>query len=680
MSPKVTLAGVDLGGPIALPGGVVDWELRAGVTPFEAGWEVSDRRASQLESARGKPSVLIFQGKKSISIQQVYLLEIQAGRTDHTRVLRISDRRWLWARYHIEVSCNVRRATGERFLIGDEELLENQQIEDTIKYATYSLYPPEAPSKVWTAQLLLDFVFRSMEQPYTIRGSLPQVEIQDLQLSGTGADVLDEVLRYLPGIDVYIDLQGAAVVYDTRASVDGVLARLQERPQVGSYARKVDRRAMRPRSIRVLFDPEVECRFTYREGGTQTRDNIGLTNVAESPDIETTLSDGTRVARSSWVDMDSLFTAWGSFGMLRRAISFSELRKFALKSGFSSFEAIWGNDPSAAVFDPQAAKRARCAIHYWRRCFALERIFFGRLLAIRAVRAAIVSPTTGRRARAQAYCDWIRKPAMIGIVRSNDPNTKAGWFVPGFAELLDDADIAPATVSVKDEQAGVIEVVPTMDPQGYANAMVLGGPKDGKLPDMLLGTGNRLALDLYSQWDAIELADDFAMHVVMTVVPGTPNNSKRLWPVEVLASDVGENNAEGPTVEVRVYPGVCTARFAWSDSAEDAIIAGIKGQSPLPADRLVDPQLLQDVARATAKRIYDIFRDTPTGTLQVDLDEDLVPDGSLIGVKHAVVGGAATISQAKFGAVRRPVDIWRYLPASARRAIMHVLNEGTVNR
>lgn len=677
----MTLGGVALGGPVSLPGGVVDWELRAGVVPFEAAWEVTQSRADLLVSMRGSALTLVMKGpRKQATFEGVYLLEIHPGRTDHTRVLRLADRRWLWSRHHVEAHCNVRRSTGERFMLTNETLLENSESEDDIKYATFSLYPPEAPASKWTADTLLKFVFAELGQPYKVKGALPDVEIQDLVLEGSGSDVLDSVLRYLPGADVYLDKSGTAVVYDTRTEEPGLLGRLQARPQaVGVYARLVDRSATRPRAVRVLFDPEVECKFTYREGGTQVRDSTGLTNVLETPDLTTRVA-GKDVARGSVVDMDSAFTAWGAFGLFRRAVSFAELRRFALKSGFASFEGIWGNDPSSSFFDPQAAGRARAAVHHWRRTYAMEAIFFGRLLAIRPVRAAIISATTGRRARAQAYCDWIRKPAMIGLVKSTDPNTNAGWFVEGFAEALNDAKVAPATVTIPDEQAGLIEVTPRLDPQGHASAMVFGAPKDGKLPDARLGTGNRLALDLYSQWDAVELADDFAMHVVLTVVPGTPNSAGRLWPVEVTAGQVGEANADGPVVAVRVYPGVCTARFAWSDDAENAIVAGIKGTAPLPAERLVDPELLQQVAEAAAKRVYDLFRDAPAGAMQVDLDPDIEPQGSLSSVSHRVIGGAATVTRPTFGGVRRPVDIWRYLPSSARRAIMHILNDGTVNR
>lgn len=676
---KATLGGVALGGPPTL-GGVYDWEFRAGVAPVERAWEVSRQRADQLAGQTGDvPLRLVLEhGRDRLEVEHVYLLEILPGSRPETRTLRLADRRWLWGTSWVACSANIRRTTGEKFLLNDEDLLENAILEDVVKYATYSLWPPEAPANAWTAHQLLSRVFEQMGQPFRLGDELQAIEVQDLELDSPGAEALQAVLAYLPGVDVYMDRAGVAVVYDTRSERGaGILPALKARQQgVGLDARAVDRSGIRPASVVVLYTPEVECRFNYSEGGTTARDSASLSNVGAVPDISLTLADGSTVARHSFVDLERMFAAWGAFGALNRELSYSVLRKYMLKAGGAILEYLWANDPATAVRDPEAQARVRTAIAYWRTWFAIEPVFYGRLRAIRAVRAAILDTSKARRAPAAAYADWLRKPSLHGLIKSTDPNTDAGWFTAGYADRLSDARIAPAEVTIKDAGAGIIQVRPQIDHQGRASAIVLGRPLTDALPSAHIGTANRLALDLHAQWDQVELSPTFKLAVVLTVVPGSPNGIGRFWQEEVTAGEAGAGEARGPKVYARVLPAVATARFAWSDDEADGIYGCLRGTSPLPSSRLVDPELVRQVAVATAKRVYDAYRDEPGGTIQVDLQPELEPAGSLVAVRHGVARGRELVTEAKFATAKRAVDIWRYLPESARRALLHVLEDG----
>lgn len=677
---KASLGGVALGGPATL-GGVYDWEFRAGIAPVERAWEVSAHRATELEGQTGDvPLQLVIEHDRGkLEVAHVYLLEILPGSRPETRILRLADRRWLWGHSYVACSANIRRTTGEKFLLNDEDLLENAILEDRVRYATYSLFPPENPSSAWTAHQLLDHVFSKLGQPFRLADELLAIEVQDLELDSSGSEALQAVLAYFPGVDVYMDREGVAVVYDTRSARGAdVLPRLKLRQHgVGVDARVVDRSGIRPASVVVLFTPEVECRLNYNEGGTVVADGATLSNVAPVPDLTLDISTGT-VARGSIVELEKMFTAWGAFGALNQVLSYSVLRKYMLKAGGAILEYLWANDPASAVKDPEAQARVRTAIAYWRNLYAIEPKFYGRLRAIRAVRAAILNTASGRRAPAAAYADWTRKPSLHGLIKATDPNTDAGWFTEGYAERLTDARIAPAEVTVKDAGAGVISVKPQLDHQGRASAIVLGKPLDSKLPSAHIGTANRLALDLYAQWDQVELSPTFKLAVVLTVVPGSPNDLGRFWQEEVQAAEADAGAARGPKVYARVLPAVATARFAWSDDQAEAIYGCLRGTSPLPSSRLVDAELVRAVAVATAKRVYDAYRDEPAGSIQVDLQPELEPVGSLVSVRHGVARGREAVTEARFASAKRAVDIWRYLPESARRALLHVLEDGSL--
>lgn len=686
---SVRFGGVYLGGANSY-----EFEMAVGVRPVEKFWVVTAARAARIPV--GVPLDLVVSGSskgKTLTWQNLYCLEILPGPTPHQRTLHVADRRWLWSRRHVASEFNVRRTTGDKFFVNNTTNVENAVVQPTLAYAKWSLYPRDNGGSLWTGLQILGDVFQAIEQPYRVDGTLPEIEIQDLALDDTGGDALERAMArcFSGGADVYIDLDGTAVVFNTLPPPT-IKTQVRGEPPYPFLARKhaiypgdvqsVSRRALRPKNVHVLFSIEAETRYDFNEGGTIARDDPVLKNVAPSPDVAVTLSDGTVVSRGSYVLLESLFSAWGAFGYFNRQMSTDVLRKNALKHGWASFEQEFGNNPLEPP-DPVKQRRAATAVEHWRRTFQIDETFVQRITNLRASRLAVLNVQTGLYAPAEVYCDWTRRPSFKGYARKPEANMNHGWAVQGYAPLLADAKVCPASVTIEDASAGVFRVHPQIDPYGLTQAMVLGYPAAvgsapaGSLPQQDgLAAANRQREDLYARWDCVELSSTFKLAVILSASPASPNDLRRFHKITISQAEAGESGAEGPDVYIRVFPGVLTARYGWSDENGQQILDAIRGRGAgFPPSALLNETLLRSVAIATAKRTYSNWRDLPLGSAQIDMDPTIKPQGSLSSVRHVMNGGVvATV--VNFEGPKKPVDLWPFMDSATRRTLMRYLGEG----
>jgi hypothetical protein len=523
-------------------------------------------------------------------------------------------------------------------------------------------------------------VFEQLGETLTVRGSVRQVEVQDLELDDPPDAAVERALGYLPGADVFVDRSGRYVLRDTLSGGESeVLSRLTRRQVSDLDATVVDRSALRPSEVIVLFTPEPEGRLEAQEGGTQVRDTMTMVNKAPVPD-PFLLVDGVKVGRGTYLALEALFTAWGAFGAQSRLLSIEILRRNAFKHGAVGVEDEFGHDPTLPP-DALNALRARVAVDAFRATYEIDRDFWSRVAALRPYRAAVLNTQTGVRAPAEVFCDWTRRPSLKGRALQGDANVNAGWAVRGWAALLKDAKAMPGrdgrAVAILDPSAGVIRLMPGLDPYGNSQTMALGYPDGGLMPSQLLGDANRNADDLYAQWDLVELEAGFRASVVLTAIPASPNDSRRLHALRVPSGLATQGRCTGPPIYVRVFPGIMTARYRWDDAQSAQILGAFKGQNAWPDALLVNRQQVLSVGLAAARRVYDALADRPDGGAQVDLDPELEPSGTCSSVVHALDSGGATITRARFTSARVPADLWRYLDASTRKAINRVLLDGT---
>jgi hypothetical protein len=682
---RVLLGGVEIGGDVT--GAGYDWELRSGVDPVERQWRVSRARADQIPPMRPL-ELRIESERETLVVQHVYLLQVLPGALpgpEQDATLRLADRRFLWSREWVSTTMNLRRATGDtRLANAGQNAGENALVLPEIEYARFSLGPnPQAPTAPWTAEDALRWlIVEKLGAPVVVRDQLPEVEIENLLLEDPGHHAVERLLAYLPGVNLYVDRDGQVVVYDTLSGGETApFAAMTDRPHGGAGGVRVVRSEdLAPSEFVVHFGIESECRFDAQEPSSGSNapvdeDEPNLIPVLQVPDPELELGDRT-VARATWAEQSDVFAAWGAFGLYNTAVSFDVLRRFALKFGWANFEQAWGNSPLLPPnSEPLNALRARTAVDAYRRLYRVGRYFWQRIESMREVRVAILDFVTGAYAPAEVFCDWTRRPTFRGMSYQNDPNVQQGWFQRGWAANLADVDPAPVAVRVVDEQSGVIRLEPTLDPYGHSQAMVLGYPQGGLIPLQTgLAEANRTGQEVYARWDRVVVEEGFQVAVVMTVVPGSPNDTGRLWQERVPASAIGLEG-RGPPMHLRVFPGIATARFGWTDSGGEAIKNAILGRGPWPADQLVNGTIVRDVAQATARRAAEAYRPRPMGTAVADMRPGVEPAGSLDSVQHVLRGNGVTETVATFRVARAPQDVWRYLSTSTRRALMGVLNQ-----
>jgi len=673
-APIVTFAGEVMRGSR-----VFDWDLTTGVQFVDKQYSVSLELADKLREVIGTPQTLEIHSytAPSLKVENLYLIEILPGADPFTDVLRIVDGRWLWSKVHVSTTFNLRRTTGDTFLLNTDGDLSNAVIQPGIKYAHYTIIDSET---AWTPRAALGEVMAQLGQPFRFANEPPEVEIENLVLEDDGASAVERVLGYLPGMRVFLDLAGEAVFYDSLSGgeIDALFA--IDRPHVqGQQVDYVDRSGIRPSQVRVLFDPWIELRLNYQEPSASAtvsvnHDTNNLVNVAPVPDLTLTLANGATVARGTWVPMEDLFAAWGSRTLAgeTRTPSFAELRARYCRGGASGFVEWLGNIPGEPP-DPVWLARAETCVAYWRQTFRIEHDFWSRIATLLPFRAGVINTETGAFAPAEAYCDWFRRPSWHGAAKLKlDANTNQGWVIQGYDEAISGAKPVPAYIKIEDADSGVIRVASRLDHYGLLDQVVWGRPTDGVITSQDMGLANRTGVEVRGRWDAIKIEAGWKLSVLMTAVPGSPNSTDRLHVEEI----DGPGDAKGPIQDARVYAGVMPVFYGWADSKATEIVDAVKGEGDLPRELVTNQQTIRNIAEAVAARIYSTTADRPGGSVVVNMNPGMVPTGSMSHVRHVMDDGEC-LTRMEFPPVRQSASIWRFLDGSTRRAVLHVLNNGT---
>lgn len=722
MAVTVKLGGVNIGGDNAY-----SWPLSTGVFPHEAKFTVTERVADDLRdkvmfggqaapssgtidpSTADDPNEVPPQFPHGISyevnrdgpggnlqVDHLYLVDIFPGPTTHTRRIRVVDRRWMWQHLYIASTFNERRVTSEITTQDEGQAPTLRVVTPNVIYNEFTLKNGDR----WLASDVLKKVLRrvagyDVDVSDKIAKRFDQQPVDDLFLDDPAHFAVERVLAYLPGASVYINREGKAVVVDTLdGSEDAVYQANKDKQQMQVGTRVADRRNARPRKIIVLVTPEIDVRFNYTEpsgSGTAvvTEDTNELVNVARMTDLDGLAYNGEVIGPGTMTPLSDLFSAYGNGpghgdGNRRtRPLDWDILRKHrasAFRLAELEFSIV---NRSTQVADPIWARRIAAIGQAYRQFFKLDDLFAQRFASIRPVRSGIVSAVHGARAKSPVYSDFVRRPGYHGLSR-HGTSPLQGMTVRGHADKLVDCTAAPFNVKVlKPSSQGVLQLVPERgDPEGYYTASILGHPEEVQgIPLGLLGIANaQIAGALYNVcWEHVQLEAGWKMSTVLSCIPASPNSIARFHREEItpaMASDViGRDVGEctGPVSYVRVFPAVATARFAWTDEAGEVTLGYIKGENPdLPLKNMTNPTHVLDVAKAAAARVYSGLLDRPFGTMQVDMDPELVPTGAINKVQHLMQGGA-TVSKVSFSTVATPLDIWRFLPASTRRSLMRSL-------
>lgn len=702
IAPRVTLDGIPVVASVP-----VRWTFSAGIRPATTEVRLERVAAETLFAAAvaGAPTTaptptrpgLVAPGRAStlsieipghdlLVLSRLYVMSL--GPTDDPALVDVllADGRVWWDRVHVARSYNVRRKTNDRrgFAPGAPRQAAaalTLQARD-VDYARYSINPRNG--KPWIAHdVLLDVLAAVAVDGISISGLAGRdVPVEGLQIDDPGPAAVGRALALVPGADLYLDERGVAVVFDRRDGAERLLA-ADTAPVVGRpLSALTDLRRSRPSEVHVLFTREVEWRVdTERVTGTAEDFAHMALNVLSVPDVSLVLPSGRTVLAGTWVPIDEALSAWEATPRLGQgvAINLDNLHDFYLIPAV--FQAlVQQSDPPDSVL----AARISMLYAHFRRSYRIDRALMDRVVEVKDQRAALLDDETGLRAPAAVYSDWTAWYHQRGEAAANRHLRLADSFT-GFAPLIADARLAPASVQVADGDLGILSISWLNDPTGRILTVVPGrvvGPDGVRVPlsdpreDRPGGAGILAA--------QLRLTRDYKATMIVTVVPAAPNDDRRFYRHVVTPADVEAitgltvGPAVGPVWELRVGAATETARYEWRDDQEGAIGA-LVGFEPLDRAAAVAPvnlERLHFVAVAAAAELYARYMDRLEGTVAVGWTPELRPVGNAAAITHELATDGAALTTATLPSDVAPVDLVAFLPEDVRRQVLGLVKVG----
>lgn len=670
------------------------WTFKAGVLPHIQSFtlttgralEIAERFRYQHEGNTGTTvnealSLKITTEEETLEVRRlVWLGNRSAGDPRYQRVF-VADRRILWQELFFEGSFNMRRRSGERRIVSGAMVpLEVAQAVDDVVFRSSTL---ENGTTRYTATRVLEVMLEFLNGPggYQV-GDVPlEDSISGVDLRGPAHLMLNQLLGYLPGLNVWIDESGDAVTFSEVSGEFVELAKLRS-SRVGGWWITADQSPRRPKRIHVYRPRVVEVRWNYEEeessftgnSSTVTRDQQGedleelplLDNVAPVPDATLLLASGRTAIRGEWVTIRELLDAWqntanGSYPT-SNPLTMRKVRKHYLR--LSELHGIYTMTPGAP--DLVWGARINTIQEHYRRTFRIRKRWMGCVLRVQARRVALIDPETGTLGRSEVFCDYVVKPSARGL-GSEGVHYRA-WEVAGYADELVDAKVAPFDVRMIDPELGIFSIVGRPDAWGKSVKVAPGSFSSAGPPVTTAG-------DAYTLFEGGELDSGWKCAVVLSVIQDSPNDLGRLHRTTVdfadacaqLPGDVEPGEQNG--VDVHVFDGVETARFGWLDDFDQDVYDAIRlGQEP-PEVLMVNPDTVYRASLARAAQVAAGRLDRAEGTAVSSLTPGVRLAGSLQKLTHEVVRGAKGVqvrTVASMEPVGEPENPYAFMPASVR--------------
>lgn len=696
--------------------GSVSWTLSDGTGPSTA--EIAVAGAPELLKGTAAPVDLRMDTRdaEETLIRDLYVLHQRPGSSPEVTVVLAADRRWLWERAHIARRYNMRRTVGVR-RVGASGTPVVDPVVDDVKYHPMSLKDQIRP---WRAEEILRDVLNevmSVERDHSnaapnivIESSFDSLPVENLEIDDAGPDAVAQVLRFLPEAGITVDPDGTVRVYSRANGQDRRVVEDSGGPTVGhGTIEYIDFRRIRPREVRVLFTTEHEVRFNFVEvgpGGTVSRrtDDRFMDNVLPLPDFTLTIG-GRTLTRGTWVPInDDLFTAWGSIP------GYGSLDIDALRTAMVPYMDLWTPLRLAGLSSPDAdwASRIAALQQHWRRTYRINRRWLDRIHTINAYRVATIDPTTGTRAPAPAFADFaymhsqrslfVQSGAQIAGAGGDIADLAVFLNVDGYADLIDDAKPAPVRVSVVDRDQGIVRLDYLVD-ENRIFEMALPSKLDNcPTASIRIGTttGRPYAFNMIEEGRSSvpELSADHSVAVLLTCTPAYPNDSRQLFALTRKPGDVaallpsalrsGIGEALGPPMEVRIRPGMETARVAWKDDRATDIerrFGVTEGDADI-SDLIVNlgagdrGASLDAIADAAAARVYAMFADRHLGSKVVRLAAGATVDGFIDSIAHGIDTEGRVQTSIRMSERPSAPDMLAFLPPSVRSVLLKLVRPG----
>lgn len=716
------------------------WTIRAGTKPVQRTFVMSTHRAelvlkrartqfrslgaagaSNVRQVEGKVGPLVLEmhppGYRPLIVKGLYVVSAAPVDENRTGVV-VVDRRWLWARMHVLRDYNLRRFAGNFRLVGNA--LSPIQVKDTqpdfiFRRVTLNNGIP------WTAKEVLKDVLTQLVGPGQFRiGRLTLFrDIHDMTIDDMGTSAMMRVLAYLPGAQIFVDVNGKVIVYNSLGGAEGSQLNLAGPPHRGptgdaKEVRLVDLSLVRPRKVISLFTIEPEIRFDYTERDTSgaaaavtrgreapLREPRVLENVIPVVDpgervlggaLTLFIVNGKSVARNTWLPINDWLEAINDIGDFPGGPKGRKVAKASLgplsqrlirKHYLSGFQWLRASYVLAdlGLADPIWQLRLDAVQQYWRSAFRLLPQWRDKIKSIKAIRASIVDQENGTRGKAEAFFDYTSRPSRRNFARTSKNNPAASWTSPGFPNGFGDISKAapgPADVVILEAESGTFQLVYRVDPWGDNTLIAPGRLAPGAAPVQSTG-------DAFLAWNStkVVLEQAWQMSVILTVELAAPNNQSRLHAHEVTISralallpsgGIKSRKALGPDWVMRVGSGIQTARFAWLDASAGAIEEAVFTNKPFPRELLLNRSHIKAIAEANAARVQALLMDRHQGEQIVSFNPRLRPAGSLAQVNHVVMMDQA-VTHMILPAIAIAPDLLALLPDSTRKLLQRGVQE-----
>lgn len=728
---NATIGGVQIVGESAAA-----WTLVDGVRCHTATFDVMPSDVKTLLGDKLKAVDLVIGSAK---FSNLYVIQEVANEIPYLRRVLVADRRYFWPMRQIRRGFNMRRKTGVRRLSDPSTAAEAQTITPSVAYAPWSLKDIVNP---WSAFQILTEVFKQIAaiekdatgnepklQMSAIGVQLQKLPVENLFFQGVSLDIAwATILDYLPGVGCFVNAKGDVVLYSkTGGGEIGMVNGAGDAKVGGGTVRSIDLSLVRPSKIRVLFVREIEVRFDYIEtdpGATSatspTEPPRLLENVLPVPDFSLSVA-GSTVCQGTWITVQQALTAWGPAPFVRGAkvLTMADLRRAgAPYSGLARALQLIG------VADPNRDWRSRVAAmqQHYRRTYRIPKVWMDRIFRLRATRVATLDPTTAARGASTVYSDYSYLASERSVFASFQGGADGSYIinVPVFngGNIANTILGAPATLSIVDEDQGIIAIDFLVDParvfeRVFPSCIELQGDntQPGVRPNNCGPTGDLVVLGVRpNAWGVRDVSEKFSqltanykMAVILTAQPGLggvadPSGGQtplQFSSIDVQPKDVpsfsGQQSCKGPPLDILIGPGIETARIMWTDAAADAVAAAFNAKpvgsaAALDANTMnLDKNVSQDrpggascnaIAKAAAARVWAALADRMQGSMVGDLTPSLEPSGWLSSVKHSIEtsGEMATALSLPDRVESMPLEA--FLPASVTRIIHHLANPG----
>lgn len=724
--------------------GAVAWRFTTGTRPYVATFSVYFRDwESDLRQRIGQDANLVIRDSRgeSITIKDLTLLHEVPSNRPNLRSFAVADKRWRWAYSLVSRDYNVPKKTGDRTA---QINVPYQGFVTTDEY-DYKSFSLKGGNQVWTARdALVDVISQlrrdGMPFAYNIdsfpisqeSGETRSSTMQNVVLRDQGDVALDRLLSYIPGATIYVDASGTVRVINGAdlSAAERYFDALPGATWDGERAIIVDRKAIRPKKVRVHYQREVEVLLEYSDNyGTGTISRPANTrpyieNVIQTVDDKTTVTEydpllDERVTKTdlppgTWVE----FKAWlEAMNQDRPEASapwtFETLKKHWVDADLDGVLGAGGKDLDE---DANISMRIQAIKQHFRQSFRINRRLMDRTRDLKNVSAMLLDPYTGARAPSRVWGQATVIPSTKGKLMSARKDTERAYFyrnVDYYAPTQNaysgrtiEAPHGPTKVNILDRELGIFRLDWVLSPYGTDQSFLPCLLKDEEgektVPqrnleqqdDKPMGAG----IKVESGTNAIFLSDTLSYRVLLTFIPGAPNNKRAFHQIEVDAAEVESftegdwriGSGFGPDLEVFVAPTEATARFAWQDDSaaattvgslfgideDDPIESGIEG-SELPGYVITnEDRELTSHAKAVAAEAFVKFADSLQGRVTTALPDDGVRiAGNMSGavVQAAAAPSGKVTAMHEFPGVQKPISRLSLMSEGARQVVLGIV-------